>query len=104
MRQHGQQPPSRPRLVVSGINRGANLGDDLHYSGTVSAAMEGMLLGIPSIFTQAPWAAMNSTLTAGVAALTYLCCDPLLKALYALRCFYGESLGSGQDLRAELRR
>jgi hypothetical protein len=62
------------------------------------------LLGIPSIFTQAPWAAMNSTLTAGVAALTYLCCDPLLKALYALRCFYGESLGSGQDLRAELRR
>ena len=41
--------PSRPQLVVSGINRGANLGDDLHYSGTVSAAMEGMLLGIPSI-------------------------------------------------------
>jgi len=39
----------RPRLVVSGINRGANLGDDLHYSGTVSAAMEAMLLGIPSI-------------------------------------------------------
>jgi len=38
-----------PRLVVSGINRGANLGDDLHYSGTVSAAMEGMLLGIPAI-------------------------------------------------------
>jgi 5'-nucleotidase len=41
--------PDRPRLVISGINRGANLGDDLHYSGTVSAAMEGMLLGIPSI-------------------------------------------------------
>src|SRR5713226_720296 len=39
----------RPRLVVSGINRGANLGDDLHYSGTVSAAMEAMLLGIPAI-------------------------------------------------------
>lgn len=41
--------PVRPRLIVSGINRGANLGDDLHYSGTVSAAMEGTLLGIPSI-------------------------------------------------------
>jgi len=39
----------RPRLVVSGINRGANLGDDLHYSGTVSAAMEAMLLGVPAI-------------------------------------------------------
>jgi 5'/3'-nucleotidase len=39
----------RPRLLVSGINRGPNLGDDVHYSGTVSAAMEGTLLGIPSI-------------------------------------------------------
>src|SRR5689334_5338915 len=39
----------RPALVVSGINRGANLGDDVTYSGTVSAAMEGTLLGVPSI-------------------------------------------------------
>lgn len=39
----------KPGLVVSGINRGANLGDDVTYSGTVSAAMEGTLLGIPSI-------------------------------------------------------
>ena len=39
----------RPTLLVSGINRGANLGDDVTYSGTVSAAMEGTLLGVPSI-------------------------------------------------------
>src|SRR4029078_12200823 len=39
----------RPALVVSGINKGANLGDDVTYSGTVSAAMEGTLLGIPSL-------------------------------------------------------
>ncbi len=39
----------RPTLVVSGINKGANLGDDVTYSGTVSAAMEGTLLGVPSI-------------------------------------------------------
>jgi 5'-nucleotidase len=39
----------RPRLVLSGINRGANLGDDITYSGTVSAAMEGTLLGVPGI-------------------------------------------------------
>jgi 5'-nucleotidase len=39
----------RPDLVVSGINHGANLGDDVTYSGTVSAAMEGTLLGVPSI-------------------------------------------------------
>ena len=36
-------------LLVSGINKGANLGDDITYSGTVSAAMEGTLLGVPSI-------------------------------------------------------
>jgi 5'-nucleotidase len=40
--------PGRPRLVVSGINKGGNLGDDVTYSGTVSAAFEGTLLGVPS--------------------------------------------------------
>ena len=38
-----------PDLVVSGINHGANLGDDTIYSGTVAAAMEGRFLGLPSI-------------------------------------------------------
>jgi len=38
-----------PDLVVSGINLGANMGDDTIYSGTVAAAMEGFLFGIPSI-------------------------------------------------------
>jgi 5'-nucleotidase len=41
--------PKKPDLVVSGINHGGNLGDDITYSGTVSAAMEGTLLGVPSI-------------------------------------------------------
>jgi 5'-nucleotidase len=41
--------PVRPDLVVSGINKGPNLGDDIIYSGTVSAAIEGALLGIPAI-------------------------------------------------------
>jgi len=39
----------RPVLIVSGVNQGENLGDDVTYSGTVSAAIEGTLLGIPSI-------------------------------------------------------
>ncbi|MCC6143234.1 MAG: 5'/3'-nucleotidase SurE [Candidatus Hydrogenedentes bacterium] len=39
----------RPDLVVSGVNTGANLGDDVTYSGTVAGAFEGMLLGIHSI-------------------------------------------------------
>jgi 5'-nucleotidase len=40
---------ARPDLVVSGINNGANMGDDTLYSGTVAAAMEGFLFGIPAI-------------------------------------------------------
>lgn len=39
----------RPDLVVAGINNGANMGDDTIYSGTVGAAMEGYLLGVPAI-------------------------------------------------------
>jgi 5'-nucleotidase len=39
----------RPDLIVSGINHGANLGDDVTYSGTVAAALEGIVLGIPAI-------------------------------------------------------
>ena len=38
-----------PDLIVSGINKGYNLGDDVTYSGTVSGALEGALLGVPSI-------------------------------------------------------
>ena len=40
---------SPPELIVSGINHGANLGDDITYSGTVAAALEGIMLGIPAI-------------------------------------------------------
>src|SRR5688500_15440507 len=39
----------RPVPVASGINKGSNLGDDIPYSGTVSAAFEGTVLGIPSM-------------------------------------------------------
>ena len=38
-----------PELILSGINHGANLGDDITYSGTVAAALEGIVLGIPAI-------------------------------------------------------
>jgi 5'-nucleotidase len=38
-----------PELIVSGINHGANLGDDITYSGTVAAALEGAVLGVPAI-------------------------------------------------------
>ncbi|MEP6869159.1 MAG: 5'/3'-nucleotidase SurE [Novosphingobium sp.] len=41
--------PDAPDLILSGVNRGANLGDDVTYSGTVAAAIEGALAGVPSI-------------------------------------------------------
>ena len=42
-------PEERPDIVISGINHGPNLGADILYSGTVSCAMEGAMMGIPSI-------------------------------------------------------
>lgn len=53
----------RPDLVVSGINQGANMGDDTLYSGTVAAAMEGFQFGIPAIaFSQVEkgWAHLDA--------------------------------------------
>ena len=47
--QAGARRGLRGRGVVSGINHGANLGDDITYSGTVAAALEGVLLGLPAI-------------------------------------------------------
>src|SRR5262245_30232879 len=41
--------PRRPALVLSGINRGANLGEDIFYSGTVGGAREGTFFGLPSM-------------------------------------------------------
>ena len=44
--------PEKPTLIVSGINKGGNVGDDITYSGTVSAAIEALLRGIPSLPSQ----------------------------------------------------
>lgn len=46
--------PKKPRLLLSGVNRGQNIAEDVTYSGTIAGAMEGTLLGIPSLaFSQA---------------------------------------------------
>jgi len=46
---HSMFEESKPDLVVSGINKGSNMGEDITYSGTAAGAMEGVLQGIPSI-------------------------------------------------------
>ncbi len=57
--------PRKPGLIVSGINNGGNLGDDITYSGTVSAAIEGTLLGIPSIAVSLVGRSSNDYSSAG---------------------------------------
>ena len=62
----------KPDLVLSGINNGANMGDDTLYSGTVAAAMEGYLFGVPAIaFSQAHhgWLELEAAATAARAVI-----------------------------------
>ncbi len=61
------------------------------------------VLGVESAFTRGGWSFFNTTFLATVWGLTYLLLDPLLKAVYLLRCFYGESLQTGEDLKVELK-
>ena len=61
-------------------------------------------LGIESAFTRGSWALLNTTYLAVCGGLTFLGVDPLMKVFYVLRCFHGESLASGEDLRVELGR
>jgi len=61
------------------------------------------LLGVETVFSRSIYSFFNTTYLALGFMLTYLCVDPILKAVYTLRCFYGESLLSGEDLRADLK-
>lgn len=60
-------------------------------------------LGIETVFTRDAWTMVNTTTFAATLAATYLCIDPLRKAVFVLRCFHGASLRSGEDLRAGLK-
>ena len=62
-----------------------------------------MFLGIETMVTRDPWVLLNTTLLAATLAATYLCIDPIRKAVFVLRCFHGASLHSGDDLRVGLK-
>ncbi len=72
--------------------------------GLVAPHLLKMFFGVESVFTQSPMSLLNTTFFAATAVLTYLSVDPLFKACFVLRCFYGKSLKSGDDLRMEVRR
>lgn len=63
-----------------------------------------ILLGIETVFTKSGWSMLNTTFFATTCGITYLCMDPLVKSVYVLRCFYGSSVHTGEDLKAELKR
>ncbi|HUT54894.1 MAG TPA: DUF4129 domain-containing protein [bacterium] len=62
------------------------------------------LFGVQTVFAGNPELMMNSIFFAVVCGLSYLCLDPLIKAAYVLRCFHGDSLRTGADLKVQLRR
>ncbi|MBT9614443.1 MAG: 5'/3'-nucleotidase SurE [Burkholderiales bacterium] len=76
--------PHLPDMVISGINHGANMGDDTIYSGTVAAATEGFLLGIPSIAVSLAGVTMGHYATAAQVALELVqryCIQPLAQPM-----------------------
>jgi 5'-nucleotidase len=82
--------PERPDFVLSGINHGQNMGEDVLYSGTVAAAMEGLALGVPSVaisFAGGDLRADITQLREQVKVLT-----PLLKHLTSLPTFPSNTL------------
>ena len=75
----------------------------LAISGAMLPEMVKMFFGIESVFTRGGEAMLNTTFFTTIFALTYLCVDPILKAVYVVRVFQGKSLRSGEDLRAALK-
>ena len=88
----------RPDLVVSGINNGANMGDDTIYSGTVGAAMEGYLFGIPAIaFSQIEkgWAHLDAAAQKAADLVAHCClfAGKRSGALLAAQCEHSQPPG-----------
>jgi hypothetical protein len=60
------------------------------------------LFGVETVFTRAGYGLLNTTFLAVTAGMTYLAVDPFVKTIYALRCFAGDSMRTGDDLKAQL--
>ncbi|MES2570292.1 MAG: hypothetical protein V4710_09600 [Verrucomicrobiota bacterium] len=62
-----------------------------------------MFFNVETVFSRSPVTILNTTVLSVIIAVTYLVFDPLRKALYVVRCFRGDALQSGEDLRVELK-
>jgi hypothetical protein len=87
--------PLCPLGVIIALNAGATL--------LLVPWLLKTLLDIETVFSMSSTHILNDTFLAIVCSVTFLCLDPLIKASYCLRCFYGESLQTGEDLKVKLR-
>lgn len=87
--------PLAPLTVVIAANVGALL--------IIIPGLMRMLFGIETSFSLSGSSLISTTFFAVVWGMSYLLLDPLIKAAYCLRCFYGEALATGEDLRVSLR-
>jgi len=85
--------------IVLGLFTVVNIGTAI----ATIAQLLNSLFGIETALSRSPMSMINSTFFAAIFAATYLLLDPVLKTAYTLRCFYGDSVTSGEDLRSDLR-
>ena len=90
--------PRRPDVVVSGLNHGVNLGDDVFYSGTVAAAREGALKGVPSLAVSADAATDRAAAAAHATKLALLLARSKFRRAPLLNVNYPP--GASWDVRA----
>ncbi len=107
LRQAARQSRLHPRqnLGVLGILAGFSLLVFINWASVcyLLPRLIKLLFGIESVFTRGWLSMLNTTFLVVILGLTYLSIDPITKAVYVLRCFYGQSVQSGEDLKAELR-
>jgi 5'/3'-nucleotidase len=85
-----------PALVVSGINKGWNLGDDISYSGTVSGALEGALLGVPSIAVSLQYTGDRTFDFTGAASAAHAVAHSVLQRGLPARTFLNINVPKGR--------
>jgi hypothetical protein len=87
--------PLSPLGVITALNVGMAM--------TLVPWLLKTLFDIETIFSISGASLLNNAFFAVVCSISYLCLDPLMKASYCLRCFYGEALHTGEDLKVEIR-
>jgi hypothetical protein len=104
-RQSGLWPRQNHLLIAIFWLFGGVIFLNLSFTTLIIPQMAKTLLGIDSIFTLSGMRMiLNTTFWIAMLGMTYLCLDPFIKTVYVLRCFYGSTLKSGEDLKKELHR